>query len=74
MHIINDEQKAKALADINYFRKEMAPFLERTVIIKEELKSNAEFGLSVFFGVFFSAATVLLFLIIPDSSSVTTSC
>ena len=60
MRRYNDEQKAQMMADLTYFRKEMASFIERSVIIKEDLKSIAEFVLSIFFGVLFSAASVFL--------------
>ena len=60
MRRYDDEQKAQMMADLTYFRKEMASFIERSVIIKEDLKSIAEFVLSIFFGVLFSAATVFL--------------
>ena len=60
MRRYDDEQKAQMMADLTYFRKEMASFIERSVIIKEDLKSIAEFVLSIFFGVLFSAASVFL--------------
>ena len=60
MRRYNDEQKAQMMADLTYYRKEMASFIERSVIIKEDLKSIAEFVLSIFFGLLFSAASVFL--------------
>ena len=41
--------------------KELLTYLGKSVIIKDELRSNAEYALSIFLGVVFSAVTILLF-------------
>ena len=40
--------------------KELLTYLGKSVIIKDELRSNAEYALSIFLGVFFTAFTIML--------------
>ncbi len=62
--ILSDEEdKQKIIAETNRLQKEVLSHLghvKKPVIIKEDLKSNSEFVLSIFFGVLFTAATLFL--------------
>ena len=63
----DEEDKQKIIAETNRLYKEVLSHLGRVnkpVIIKEDLKSNAEFVLSIFFGVLFTAATAFLFYVL----------